>query len=60
MDYVYAIMGLLGGLGVLLFGFKVLSDAIEKLANDKLRSLFNKTSSTGKLAGVGIDRKSVV
>lgn len=54
MDYVYAIMGLLGGLGVLLFGFKVLSDAIEKLANDKLRSLFNKTSSTGKLAGVGI------
>ncbi len=54
MDYVYAIMGLLGGLGVLLFGFKVLSDAIEKLANDKLRSLFNKTTGTGKLAGVGI------
>lgn len=54
MEYVYGVMGLLGGLGVLLFGFKVLSDAIEKLANDRLRSWFSKTSGTGKLAGVGI------
>lgn len=54
MQYVTAIMGLLGGLGALLFGFKVLSDAIEKLANDKLRGWFNKTTGTGKLAGVGI------
>lgn len=49
-----AVMGLLGGLGVLLYGFKVLSDAIEKLANDKLRNWFNKTSGTGKFAGLGI------
>lgn len=54
MDYVSAVMGLLGGLGVLLIGFKVLSDAIEKLANDRLRSWFSKTSGTGKLAGVGV------
>ena len=54
MEYAYGVMGLLGGLGVLLFGFKVLSDAIEKLANDRLRSWFSKTSGTGKLAGVGI------
>ena len=54
MQYVNAIMGLLGGLGALLFGFKVLSDAIEKLANDKLRGWFNKTTGTGKAAGVGI------
>lgn len=54
MEYVYGVMGLLGGLGVLLFGFKVLSDAIEKLANDRLRSWFSKTSGTGRLAGVGI------
>lgn len=54
MQYVSAIMGLLGGLGALLFGFKVLSDAIEKLANDKLRGWFNKTTGTGKFAGVGI------
>lgn len=54
MEYVYGVMGLLGGLGVLLFGFKLLSDAIEKLANDRLRSWFSKTSGTGRLAGVGI------
>lgn len=53
-DYVVAIMGLLGGLGVLLYGFKVLSESIEKLANDRLRSWFSKTSKTGKLAGLGI------
>lgn len=38
MEYVVAVMGLLGGLGVLLYGFKVLSESIEKLANDKLRA----------------------
>lgn len=54
MDYIAAVMGLLGGLGVLFIGFKVLSDAIEKLANERLRSWFSKTSSTGKLAGVGV------
>ena len=30
MEYVVAVMGLLGGLGVLLYGFKVLSESIEK------------------------------
>ncbi|MBQ7227903.1 MAG: Na/Pi symporter [Clostridia bacterium] len=54
MEYAYAIMQLLGGLGVLLFGFKVLSDAIEKLANNKLRGWFSKTSGAGKFAGLGI------
>ncbi|MBR6788753.1 MAG: Na/Pi cotransporter family protein [Clostridia bacterium] len=54
MEYVTAVMSLLGGIGVLLFGFKVLSDAIEKLANTKLRGWFSKTSSAGKFAGVGI------
>lgn len=49
-----AICSLFGGLGVLLFGFKVLSDAIEKLANNKLRQLFSKTSTSGKFAGLGI------
>ena len=54
MEYVVAVMGLLGGLGVLLYGFKVLSESIEKLANDKLRSWFGKTSATGRFAGLGI------
>ena len=50
MECVVAVMGLLGGLGVLLFGFKVLSESIEKLANDKLRGWFGKTSGTGRFA----------
>lgn len=54
MDYVVAVMGLLGGLGVLLYGFKVLSESIEKLANDKLRGWFSKTSGTSRFAGLGI------
>lgn len=54
MEIASAICGLLGGLGILLFGFKVLSDAIEKLANDRLRNWFGKTSATGKFAGIGI------
>ncbi len=53
-NYVAAVMGLFGGLGVLFIGFKILSDAIEKLANDRLRGWFGKTSGTGKLAGVGV------
>ncbi len=36
------IVMLLAGLGVLLIGFKLLSDNIEKLANASLRKLFNK------------------
>lgn len=54
MDYFYGIMGLLGGLGAFLFGFKVLSDSIEKMTNDKLRGWFSKTSGTSRLAGAGI------
>ncbi len=54
MEIAAAICSLFGGLGVLLFGFKVLSDAIEKLANNKLRQLFSKTSTSGKFAGLGI------
>ena len=54
MECVVAVMGLLGGLGVLLFGFKVLSESIEELANDKLRGWFGKTSGTGRFAGLGI------
>ena len=48
-NYVAAVMGLFGGLGVLFIGFKILSDAIEKLANDRLRGWFGKTSGTGNL-----------
>ena len=53
LDYVLAVVMLLAGLGAFLFGFKVLSDNIEKLATNKLRRWFDKTGKS-RLAGVGI------
>ena len=52
MDYVLSVVSLLAGLGAFLFGFKVLSDNIEKLATNRLRGWFDKTGKS-RLAGVG-------
>jgi len=49
----YAIIYLLAGLGAFLVGFRILSDNVEKLANRKLKQLFNKITKN-KLVGVGI------
>ena len=48
-----AIIFLLAGLGILLVGFKMLSENIEKLANKGLKKMFNKTSKN-YFVGVGI------
>lgn len=53
MDYILAVVALLGGLGAFLFGFKVLSDNIEKLATNRLRGWFDKTGKN-RFIGVGI------
>ena len=53
MDYVLAVVALLGGLGAFLFGFKVLSDNIEKMATNRLRGWFDKTGKN-RFIGVGI------
>ena len=53
MDYTLSVVSLMAGLGAFLFGFKVLSDNIEKLATNRLRSWFDKTGKS-RLAGVGI------
>ena len=53
MQYVYAVASFLGGLGAFLIGVKLLSESMEKLANNRLKSLFNKTSKNG-FVGVGI------
>ena len=53
MDYITAILQLLGGLGALLIAFKILSESIEKLANTGLKKLFNKTGKN-RFVGVGI------
>ncbi len=53
MDYILAVVALLGGLGAFLFGFKVLSDNIEKMATNRLRGWFDKTGKN-RFIGVGI------
>ncbi len=57
MEYFYAILLLLGGLGAFLMGAKTVSDNTEKLANTKIKKMFTKTSKS-KLAGVGIGAAS--
>ncbi len=53
LEYLYTSLWLLGGVGVLLIGVRLLSDNMEKLANNKLRALFDK-SSKKKFVGVGV------
>ena len=53
MQYFWSFIELLAGLGAFLLGFKILSDNIERLATNKLRRWFDKTSKS-RLAGVGI------
>jgi len=53
MEYVYSVIKILAGCGVLLLGFKLLSENMEKIAGNSLKALFNKTSDK-KLAGVGM------
>lgn len=52
-EMISAIIFLLAGLAVLLVGFKLLSDNIEKLANSGLKKMFSKTSRN-VFIGVGI------
>ncbi len=53
MNYLYAFISLLGGLGAFLIGFKILSENVEKLATKGLKKLFNKTAGN-RFIGVGI------
>lgn len=53
MPYVYAVCGILAGLGVFLFAVKLLQDNMERLANKGIRDLFKKTNDNS-FVGVGI------
>ncbi|MBQ2723725.1 MAG: Na/Pi cotransporter family protein, partial [Clostridia bacterium] len=53
MPYVYAVCGILAGLGVFLFAVKLLQDNMERLANKGIRDLFKKTNDNA-FVGVGI------
>ncbi len=52
-----AILGLLGGLSLFLFGMTVMGDALEKAAGNKLKSILSKMTSNpifGFLLGLGV------
>ena len=52
-----AILGLLGGLSLFLFGMTVMGDALEKAAGNKLKSILSKITSNpifGFLLGLGV------
>ena len=53
MEYVYKIFAFVAGLGAFLIGVNILSENIRKLANDKIRLLFGKTSKS-KVVSCGI------
>ena len=53
MEYVYKIFAFVAGLGAFLIGVNLLSENIRKLANDKIRLLFGKTSKS-KVVSCGI------
>ena len=53
MDVFYAVIKILAGCGAFLLDFKLLSDNMEKIAGNRLKALFNKTSEK-KLVGVGM------
>ena len=53
MEYVYKMFAFVAGLGAFLIGVNLLSENIRKLANDKIRLLFGKTSKS-KVVSCGI------
>ena len=53
MEYVYIILKILGGMGALLIGMKMLSENLTRLAHNKLQTLLNKTAKN-RFACVGI------
>lgn len=52
-DIIYAILGLIGGMGVFLYGMKLMGDSLENVAGNNIKSMFAKITDNG-FAGVGI------
>ena len=55
MSVLSVVLGLMGGLGLFLYGMKLMSDGLEKVAGAKMRSVlefFTKNRFVGMLVGV--------
>lgn len=53
LDIFYAFLSLLGGIGVFLYGMKLMGDSLEMVAGNEIKRMFAKISNK-KLIGVGI------
>jgi phosphate:Na+ symporter len=53
MDSVFMIFNLLGGLAIFMFGMKLMSDNLERVAGKNMKSLLSRVSNN-RLSGVGI------
>lgn len=61
MQYLEAILMMLGGVGALLIGMAMLSDNMRKIANTKLEELFNKTTNNRIMGfGIGLGTTAIV
>lgn len=61
MQYLEAVLIMLGGVGALLIGMAMLSDNMRKIANTKLEGLFNKTTNNRAVGfGIGVGTTAVV
>lgn len=57
MDILLKILEIVGALGLFLFGMKSMSDGLQKLAGDKMRTILSKMTSnrfSGVLTGLGV------
>jgi phosphate:Na+ symporter len=52
IDYLNMLIGIIGGLALFLYGMKVMSDGLQKVAGEKMRSVLS-AMTTNKFAGVG-------
>lgn len=52
-DIIYAAIRILAGFGAFLLGFKLLGDNLERIAGNRMKSLFDRTSGR-MMAGVGL------
>lgn len=53
LDILYAFLSLLGGIGVFLYGMKLMGDSLEMVAGNEIKRMFAKISDN-KIIGVGI------
>lgn len=60
-DIIYAFLGLLGGMGVFLYGMKLMGDSLENVAGNDIKNMFGKISDNGFLGvGIGLGTTAII